>query len=153
MRSYDCDISNRWINNTEKTIENDEKKKKRTTDMWLLITLWVLCCTVAAAAAFFLHFIEVFCSLCSTEPAEVYQDKRCTTFFRITSQARSVPFFSPLSLSLSHISTASPCECVNVLIFLSSSFSVVLCAVAADASLERSLFCLLLCFVFFTKGF
>lgn len=158
MRSYDCDISNRWINNTEKTIENDEKKKgereRPICDYWLHCEFFAALLLLLLCLCAFFFISSRFFALCSTEPAEcISRQKVHTTFFRITSQARSVPFFSPLSLSLSHISAAAPCECVNVLIFLSSSSLVVFCAVAADASLKRSLFCLLLWFVSSQKAF
>lgn len=120
--------------------------------MWLLITLWVLCCTVAVVLCvsvfFFLSFHRGFCF---AEPAEVYQDKRCTTFFRITSQARSVPFFLS-SFSLYPSPLPSSCECVNVLIFLSSSFFFVCCCCWC-VSETITFFLLLALFRLFTKAF
>lgn len=118
MRSYDCDISNRWINNTEKKHWKwwEEKRRKRTTDMWLLITLWVLCCTVAAAAAAVCAFFSIssrFFALCMAESQLKYiKTKGAQLLFsdNFPGQKRSF-FLSSFSLFIPHLYCISVWVC------------------------------------------
>lgn len=132
LRSYAFDISNRWMNNAEKKMKMMRRNGEN--DMWLLIIFCELFWDTVLLLL--IHFIEVF-AFERRASWSISRQKGAHLFFgNFPGQKRS---FFPHSL----LFTSS---CVSVLVFFSSA------SFAVDATLERSLFHFVLCFVF-CKGF